>query len=86
MLNLGITNLNQPSNCVLFKYLCSQHTLDVFGPDRCMFGSDWPVSKLANADFSKVFQLAQELLDHLPKEDKRKIFGLNAIKFYNLKI
>ena len=63
-----------------------QHTLDVFGPDRCMFGSDWPVCKVANSDFSRVYQLAQELMKELPEDSKRKIFGLNAINLYNLKI
>ena len=51
-----------------------------------MFGADWPVSKMAHVDFPEVFQLAQQLLDHLSEDDKRKVFGLNAIKFYNLKV
>ncbi len=63
-----------------------QHALNVFGPERCMFGSDWPVCFRANANFSKVLHVAEELLDRFSVKDKRKLFALNAIKFYNLKI
>ena len=31
-----------------------QHCLDVFGAERCMFGSDWPVCKLAGAEHGQV--------------------------------
>ena len=30
------------------------HCLSVFGTRRCMFGSDWPVCKLAGAEHSQV--------------------------------
>jgi L-fuconolactonase len=54
-----------------------------FGPDRLMFGSDWPVA-LLSADYSKVFTL---ILDYVAGQDKNleaKIFGLNATRFYQL--
>lgn len=51
-----------------------------------MFGGDWPVCKVANANYSEMFQLAEKLLENLSNEDREKVFGLNAIKFYNLKI
>ena len=61
---------------------------DIFGEDRCMFGSDWPVSLTGNADFKDVFKLAEDLVDYcgLSPEAKEKFFRHNAIKFYNLKI
>ena len=30
------------------------HCLKVFGPERCMFGSDWPVCRLAGAEHHQV--------------------------------
>jgi len=62
------------------------HVIQSFGVDRVMFGSDWPVCKLAGADLGAVFELLDGLIDQLPSEEKRKVFGENAINFYNLKI
>lgn len=39
----------------------AQHVLDSFGPDRVMFGSDWPVCELAGS-YTDVLTLAQTLL------------------------
>merc|ERR1712086_795655 len=52
---------------------------------RCMFGSDWPVCRLAtNADYDDVLQLLQEATKHLSFEEKKAIFRENAIKYYGL--
>lgn len=56
--------------------------LDAFGPERLMWGSDWPVSLLAS-DYAEWEAVAQELLD-VSDEDRAKIFGLNAVRFYGL--
>ena len=63
-----------------------QHVLDVFGTNRCMFGSDWPVCRVANAEFKDVLKLAEDLLENLSDEDKTKVFYKNAVQFYNLKL
>jgi len=60
--------------------------LQLFGPDRCMFGSDWPVCRLAGAEHSQVVDLLRQLVSHFTLEDQNKIFYSNAIKFYNLKL
>ena len=60
--------------------------LDVFGPERIMFGSDWPLMKLAHVSFQQVFDLANQMVDKCSIEDKQKIFHTNAIEFYNLKM
>lgn len=56
---------------------------DCFGPDRLMFGSDWPVCTLSGA-YADVAQIVQEYLQQFPGESQEKILGRNAIKFYNL--
>lgn len=51
-----------------------------FGIDRVMFGSDWPVC-LLSCEYNQVIQIVE---DFFSKEETAKIFGENAVKFYNL--
>ena len=57
---------------------------DAFGPDRLLFGSDWPVCLLA-ATYHQVKQLVEDNVKDFSPADKKKIFGGNAARFYNLK-
>lgn len=54
--------------------------LDLFGPARVIWGSDWPVLRLAG-DYAA--WLAQ-CLDIVPAEHHGAVFGQNAIHFYHL--
>jgi L-fuconolactonase len=56
--------------------------LDTFGPERLMFGSDWPVCLLASG-YRRWFDTAQELLSELSAEEKDAIFGGVAKKVYS---
>ena len=58
--------------------------LEAFGPERCMFGSDWPVCELA-ASYSDVHQALIELTAGLSRSEREMIFGGTAEKFYKLK-
>lgn len=55
-----------------------------FGVDRLMFGSDWPVC-LSAAKYEEVIQVVEDFFKSYSKENKAKIFGRNAVDFYNLK-
>ncbi len=57
---------------------------DAFGPDRIMFGSDWPVCLVAGT-YKKVRNLVANYARDLPAPEQEKIFGMNAISFYGLK-
>lgn len=57
--------------------------LKLFGPDRMMFGSDYPVCLLA-ASYDRVLESFQELLKDLSDNDREKIFSTNAQRFYRL--
>ena len=57
---------------------------DAFGPDRLMFGSDWPVCLLA-ASYAQVKQIVENYLTNCSAADREKIFGGNTIRFYRLK-
>lgn len=56
---------------------------DAFGPERLMFGSDWPVCLLA-ASYRQVKQIIDEYLESCEEDCKKLIFGDNAIQFYRL--
>ena len=62
-----------------------RHALDVFGPDRLLFGSDWPVSLLA-APYERVVAATTEVLDRagLAAPDRAAVMGLNASRIYRL--
>ena len=57
--------------------------LDVFGPDRLLFGSDWPVCLLA-ASYGDVVAAAGATLSGLSKSDRAKVFGGTAAAVYRL--
>jgi L-fuconolactonase len=59
------------------------HLLETFGPSRLLFGSDWPVVKLASS-YPTWLHMAQTLLAHLPEADQAAIFGGNAARVYRL--
>ncbi len=56
---------------------------NAFGIDRILYGSDWPVCLLA-AKYEQQLQLVQDYIKGFSENDKTKILGGNAIKFYNL--
>jgi L-fuconolactonase len=59
------------------------HLLGTFGPKRLLFGSDWPVMKLASP-YPAWLSLARQLLSHLPASDQAAIFNDNAGRIYRL--
>lgn len=61
------------------------HVLGLFGSDRLMFGTDWPVSTLA-AEYKTVTDTARGILDSLSPSANADIFGGTAARFYRLGI
>ena len=59
------------------------HIIDVFGPKRVLWGSDWPVLNLAS-DYGEWLRLCVAALAHLKEEERRAVFGLNAQAFYRI--
>jgi L-fuconolactonase len=59
------------------------HLMETFGPSRLLFGSDWPVVKLASP-YPTWLQMARALLAHLPASDQEAIFNGNAGRVYRL--
>ncbi|MEV6243885.1 amidohydrolase family protein [Lentzea sp. NPDC051838] len=57
--------------------------LDAFGPERLMFGSDWPVCLLA-ASYDEWLGAAQELVSELSPDEQASIFSGTARRVYSL--
>ena len=57
--------------------------LDAYGPNRLMFGSDWPVCLVAG-NYQEVKELIVNFIVKLSSDEQRNIMGANALKFYNL--
>jgi L-fuconolactonase len=60
------------------------HALEVFGAQRLLFGSDWPVCLLA-ASYERVLGLARDALATLSGDEQAAIFGANARELYGLR-
>lgn len=60
------------------------HVLDSFGPDRVMFGGDWPVCTL-RATYRQWVEALRSIVRNRTAEQQRKLFHDNAVAFYGLK-
>ncbi len=65
-----------------FTY-CLDVVTESFGPDRLMFGSDWPVCLLAGS-YKTTCTIVQGYYSKFSTEVQTKIMGANAVRFYKL--
>ena len=61
------------------------HCLDSFGPDRVVFGGDWPVC-LLGAPLKRWVEYLTQIIAQRPAGDQRKLWSGNAVKHYALKV
>jgi L-fuconolactonase len=59
------------------------HALAVFGEDRVVYGSDWPVI-LQAATIPRWVDALDGVVSRLSSPARRKLFGENARRFYRL--
>jgi L-fuconolactonase len=65
---------------------CFDLALEVFGPQRLMFGSDWPVCQLATP-YESVHQIAQSwALSRLDDAQQQAFWSTNAVLCYGLNV
>jgi L-fuconolactonase len=57
--------------------------LDIFGPERCLYGSNWPVCRLAG-DYRRIKSALEENLAELSIGQRAAVMGRNAISAYRL--
>jgi len=60
-----------------------EHLLDCFGPERLMWGSDWPVLTQAS-DYGDWIAQARRLLQGLSADEQAQVFGRTAASFYGI--
>lgn len=60
------------------------HTLDVFGPERVMYGGDWPVCLLGVERYADWLNALKEVVRSRPEREQRQLFYDNAVRFYGL--
>ena len=59
------------------------HALDVFGPERCLFGSDWPVCTSAGS-WDRWWDVVRDVLGPLDADAQAHVLGGTAVRAYGL--
>lgn len=60
-----------------------EELIDLFGPRRCMFASNFPVDSL-RASFDTIFSGFKEIVAGRPRAEQVDLFAGNAARFYRL--
>ena len=60
-----------------------EKTIQIFGIDRCMFASNFPVDKIFNT-FDNYWESFKEITNNYSENDKKLLFSSNAEKFYRI--
>ena len=61
-----------------------REVIDVFGPERCMFASNYPVDKIRGISFAALYGLFLEWTEDLAEDELRSLFHDTAARAYNL--
>ena len=57
--------------------------LDIFGPERLMIGSDWPVC-LLSGQYQPVMNIVKDFISTLSQSEQSQILGKTASEFYRI--
>jgi predicted TIM-barrel fold metal-dependent hydrolase len=57
--------------------------IEMFGADRCMFGSNFPVDKL-HASYQRIWQAFETICSGMSQSDQERLFGGTARDFYRI--
>ncbi|MYS70911.1 amidohydrolase family protein, partial [Streptomyces sp. SID5926] len=60
-----------------------EDALELFGPERLMYGGDWPISLLAGG-YARTWEAMSELLAPLTPDERAAVLGSTATRFYRL--
>ena len=59
--------------------------LGIFGAERLMFGSDWPVCLVAS-DYQRWYRFMESCVTGLSHDERTRILGVTATEFYRLSL
>lgn len=62
-----------------------EETLEIFGPERVMFGTDWPVSLLRLDSYKVWADTVKSLVSSLSADEQAKVLLENGHSVYSLK-
>lgn len=62
-----------------------EETLEIFGADRVMFGTDWPVCLLRIQSYQQWAETVRSLVSRLSSDEQAQILQLNGERAYHLK-
>jgi predicted TIM-barrel fold metal-dependent hydrolase len=62
------------------------HVIDCFGPDRCLWGSDWPVVNVKGGDLPTWIAAYREILSGFSDADQRAVAHGTAERVYRLRL
>jgi L-fuconolactonase len=65
----------------LFPYL--EIALELFGPERLMYGSDWPVCLVAG-EYEQIYRIVDDFTSKLSDSERDRIMVETAIEFYKI--
>ena len=80
----GLVNCAAPGELsfeILLPFV--NHVIECFGWNRVVWGSDWPVCKLA-CPLDRWCELTDQLLAHATADQRQRVFCLNAVRVYRL--
>ena len=82
-----ISGLGQPDQpwTVASNYSVVRDTISIFGVNRCMFGSNFPVDRLC-ATFNDIYHGFDEIVSDYSTEVRDKLFHSNAIDYYRMSV
>ena len=77
---LGLADASWPeaSNRIVVR-----DAIRIFGPERCMFASNYPVDSLV-ASYDRIFDGFKEFVADRPRAEQEKLFHDNAVRYYRL--
>lgn len=59
--------------------------IEIFGVQRCMFGSNFPVDSL-HASYSRIWNAFESIAAQLSENEQRQLFAENAAAFYRINL
>ena len=61
-------------------------SMELFGTERLLYGSDWPVSLLRTADYGDWLEFVKRALSPLSRAEQEAIFSKNCQRCYQLAV
>lgn len=80
----GLTVLGEPWTLQANKPII-RDTISMFGVDRCMFASNFPVDGLKGS-WDYLYSCFKKSVEDLPRADRQKLFAENAARVYRITI